>query len=117
MFANHTSEGGTAIFDDMSQDLSADNTMSIFVSSDGSAGPKVSINKALLLSALSIDPQAANIGTGISYDEGKKYDASGVTFASETYADAMRLEDVSVGVFTKALENLATLRADNGGTM
>jgi flagellin len=117
MFANYTSEGGIATFDDMSQNLSADNTMSIFVSSDGSAGPKVSINKALLLSALSIDPQAATIGTGISYDEGKKYDASGVTFASETYADAMRLEDVSVGVFTKALENLATLRADNGGTM
>jgi len=46
-----------------------------------------------------------------------KYDASGVTFASETYADAMKLEDISVGVFTKALENLATLRADNGGTM
>ena len=83
----------------------------------GSAGPKVSINKALLLSALSIDPQLANIGTGISYAEGVKYDASGVTFASETYADAMKLEDVSVGVFTKALENLATLRADNGGTM
>ena len=40
----------------------------------------------------------------------------GVTFASETYANAMRLEDISVGVFTKALENLATLRADNGGT-
>jgi len=117
MFANYTSEGGIATFDDMSQSLSADNTMSIFVSSDGSAGPKVSINKALLLSALSIDPQLATIGTGISYDEGKKYDASGVTFASETYADAMRLEDVSVGVFTKALENLATLRADNGGTM
>jgi len=117
MFANHTSEGGTATFDDMSQNLSADNTMSIFVSSDGSAGPKVSINKALLLSALSIDPQLATIGTGISYAEGVKYDASGVTFASETYADAMKLEDVSVGVFTKALENLATLRADNGGTM
>ena len=117
MFANHTSEGGTATFDDMAQDLSADNTMSIYVSSDGSSGPTVSINKALLLSALSIDPQAATIGTGISYDEGKKYDDSGVTFASETYAGAMKLEDVSVGVFTKALENLATLRADNGGTM
>ena len=29
----------------------------------------------------------------------------------------MDLEDISVGVFTQALENLATLRADNGGTM
>ena len=39
------------------------------------------------------------------------------TFASETYAEGIRLEDISVGVFTQALENLATLRADNGGTM
>ena len=29
--------------------------MSIYVSSDGSSGPKVSINKALLLSALTIE--------------------------------------------------------------
>ena len=27
------------------------------------------------------------------------------------------LQEISVGVFTQALENLATLRADNGGTM
>ena len=29
----------------------------------------------------------------------------------------MDLQEISVGVFTQALENLATLRADNGGTM
>ena len=27
------------------------------------------------------------------------------------------LTDVSVGVFTQAIQNIATLRADNGGTM
>ena len=46
----------------MAQNLGLDNTMSIYVSSDGSSGPTVSINKALLLSALSIDPNAATIG-------------------------------------------------------
>ena len=91
--------------------------MSIYVSSDGSSGPKVSINKALLLSALSIDEDAADIGTGISYNDGVTQNNGGVTFASETYADAISLGTISVGVFTKALENLATLRADNGGTM
>ena len=30
---------------------------------------------------------------------------------------AIKLEEMSVGVFTQALENIATLRADNGGTM
>ena len=119
LFANETSEGGatTAIFDDMNQDLMADNTMSIYVSSDGSSGPTVSINKALLLSALSIDEDVADIGTGISYNDGVNQNNGGVTFASETYAGAISLGTISVGVFTKALENLATLRADNGGTM
>ena len=118
MFANRNSEDTQdAIFDDMAQNLTRDNTMSIYVSSDGTSGPTVSINKALLLSALSIDQDVADIGTGISYNDGVNQNNGGVTFASETYANAMRLEDVSVGVFTKALENLATLRADNGGTM
>ena len=119
MFANHTTtNGGTpAVFDDMNQDLALDNTMSIYVSSDGSSGPKVSINKALLLSALSVNPNVSNIGTGISYTAGTARTNTATTFASETYAEGISLEDISVRVFTKALENLATLRADNGGTM
>jgi flagellin len=119
MFANHTSENPAteAVFDDMSQSLSADNTMSIYVSSDGSSGPKVSINKALLLSALTVDSDLDDIGTGVAYSAGVNKTAGAITFASETYADGIKLEDISVGVFTKALENLATLRADNGGTM
>jgi flagellin len=119
MFANHTSENPAteAVFDDMSQSLSADNTMSIYVSSDGSSGPKVSINKALLLSALTVDSDLADIGTGVAYSDGVSKTNGAITFASETYADGIKLEDISVGVFTKALENLATLRADNGGTM
>ena len=119
MFANHTTtNGGTpAVFDDMNQDLALDNTMSIYVSSDGSSGPKVSINKALLLSALSVDPRVATIGDGISYTAGTARDNTATTFASETYAAGISLGSISVGVFTKALENLATLRDDNGGTM
>jgi len=116
MFANRNSEDTQdAIFDDMSQNLGLDNTMSIYVSSDGTSGPTVSINKALLLSALSVD--AGNLGNGISHNAGVTGANDDMTFASETYANAIRLEDISVGVFTQALENLATLRADNGGTM
>jgi len=91
--------------------------MSIYVSSDGSSGPTVSINKALLLSALTVDSDLADIGTGVAYSAGVNKTGGAITFASETYADGIKLEDISVGVFTKALENLATLRADNGGTM
>ena len=50
MFADIANDGMTgAIFNDMAQDLNSDNTMSIYVSSDGTSGPKVSINKAILL--------------------------------------------------------------------
>ena len=36
-------------------DLNLDNTVSVYVKWDGTAGAKVSVNKALLLSALTID--------------------------------------------------------------
>ena len=121
MFANHTSEDPTALakFSDMNQVLTEDNTMSIYVSSDGTSGPKVSINKALLLSALSVD--AGNLGNGVTHTDGSIGNGSttdnNMTFAVSTYSTGINLEDISFGVFTQALENLATLRADNGGTM
>ena len=120
MFANHTSEDPTALatFNDMAQDLTLDNSMSIYVSSDGTSGPKVSINKALLLSALSVD--RGNLGNGVTHTDGSignSTTSNNMTFAVSTYSTGINLEDISVGVFTQALENLATLRADNGGTM
>jgi flagellin-like hook-associated protein FlgL len=128
MFADMADDGVTgAIFNDMAQDLSRDNTMSIYVSSDGSSGPKVSINKALLLAALTMRPDdldQLNPATfnfwdtaNANNDAGTRATSGYYTFASTTYSGAMDLQEISVGVFTKALENLATLRADNGGTM
>jgi flagellin len=116
MFANQNAEGTRdAVFDDMNQSLILDNTMSIYVSSDGSAGPTVSLNKALLLSALTINSADR---TSSAWSATENTDADGVwSFASDTYANAFSLDEISVGVFTQALENIATLRADNGGTM
>ncbi|MDA8824250.1 flagellin, partial [Opitutales bacterium] len=115
MFANFTSEGTAAVFDDMEQKLNEDNTMSIYVSSEGNIGPKVSINKSLLLSALTIDATDMTSSTWIATENTNNDDAW--SFASQTYAVAISLGAISVGVFTQALENIATLRADNGGTM
>ena len=130
MFANFQSGGTTeSVFNDMNQSLTLDNTLSIYVSSDGSTGPKVSINKALLLGALTIEADdleqtgadgnattnlwsVADGQTKAQRDTTRLY-----TFASQTYDGAFSLDEVSVGVFTQALENIATLRADNGGTM
>ena len=38
------------------------------------------------------------------------------TFASQSGGDFLDLADISVGVITQALENIAFLRAQNGGT-
>ena len=44
--------------------------------------------------------------------------ATGVfSFATAQVGDAINLTDISVGVFTQALENVATLRSDNGASM
>ena len=128
MFANYNSEeSAESVFNDMAQDLALDNTMSIFTSSDGSTGPKVSINKALLLSALTIEADDLEQTDNTSRNQWSVVNALNTaaarsntqqyTFASTTYAGGMDLQEISVGVFTQALENLATLRADNGGTM
>lgn len=95
--------------------VGADNTVSVFVSPDGSTGAKVSINKALLLSALTIDALSTNINNGQEFGDAGTNDV--VAFAAETISDTINLGDISVGVFNKALENIAGLRAQNGGTM
>ena len=68
MFAQFSSE--TAGTEGKFGDLNLDNTVSVSVSADGTAGAKVSVNKALLLSALTIDAgtlvasEFNNAGTG-----------------------------------------------------
>ena len=110
MFAQFSSE--TAGTEGKFGDLNLDNTVSVFVSADGNTGPIVSVSKALLLSALTIDAgtldasEFSNAGTGNIR-----------SFAAEDGADTINLSDISVGVFTQAIQNIATLRADNGASM
>ena len=118
MFAStSTDTGGSAVFNDINQD----NTVSIYVSADGTSGPTVSVNKALLLSALTID--TANLGTGTAYDNtlngafGNTAGDTQMSFVAEDSSRTINITDISVGVFTQALENIATLRADNGASM
>ena len=113
LFATTVSDagGGNAVYDD----ITADNTVSVFVSPDGSTGAKVSINKAVLLAALTIDHREAQINTGKAFQDADSVNI--FSFAAENIGDAIELGDISVGVFNKALENIAGLRAQNGGTM
>ena len=125
LFANFATKADGSI--DTSQQVefkgntSADNTIEIFTSSEGSSGSKVSLYKVGLLSALTID--AANLTTA-------KNGASGVTgtvfglFRNSSaalgagYAEiSLNTSGLSMGVFEQAVANIAYLRAQTGGGM
>ena len=121
LFAEFANGGSAGVFHAIPTDTSRgfDNTVSIFVSADGSTGAKVSIGKSLLLSALTID--ASDLKSSIFQSTNKNNSGGGAgdvySFASSNLSGTIDLDTISVGVFNKALENIAALRARNGGTM
>ena len=138
MFANHTTDENDTntstqiLFNAQSTTRANDNTMTIFTSAEGAAGSKVSIFKSALLSALTVK-QDRSLAGNTSSDGGigtsdwdevngswastlKPSDNSWVTFAADNVGDTLGLDMISVGVITQALENIAYLRAQNGGS-
>ena len=125
LFATTTTFGGgtDAVFNNLNQDLALDNTVDVIVSSEGNSGPKVSVNKSLLFSALTITTN--NVSVSASYNDTRNdtmrnlgdSNAGVMTFIAEDAASTINLTDISVGVFTQAVQNIATLRADNGASM
>ena len=67
------------------------------------------MNKAALLSALTFN--STDMKTNLAFG------ATGTTLASTSGASAVDLSTISVSFFTQAIENIATLRAENGGTV
>jgi len=135
IFANTVEEVGTtqAVFGAEDQDKNLDHTLTIYTSADGAAGSKVSMHKALLLSALTLatgttanaeDEAGLTAFVGDAWASADNSDgneketkAFTATFASKTGSThQLDLADISVGVFTKALENISYLRAQNGGS-
>ena len=102
--------GTTAVFGGTT---AQDVTVSIYTSATGESGSKVSINKSMLLSALTLT--TATPSTSQAWSSGST--ASKATFAATSISTAIALADISVGVYTQALQNLATLRAENGGSV
>ena len=88
------------------------NTVSIYTSENGGSGSIVSINKATMLAALTID--STSVG-----DKKAFQDVTGdvKSFAAADVGSAISLGAVSVGVYSQALQNIATLRAENGGSV
>ena len=127
LFANYTSDSTSAvtttetIFNAGSQNLSRDNSLTIYTSSEGSGGSKVSVHRLLLLSALTVN-QNTNIGNQWSDANNTSgvqeigYTNEPLTFASQSLSDTLSLKQISVNVITKALENISYLRAQNGAS-
>ena len=112
LFAEYSSNANNA--EAVFNDIALDNTVSIFVSADGSTGAKVSLNKATLLSALTVN---ASTLAAVKFSDGATAGNGVFSFAAADSSDAIQLSDISVGVFNQALENIAALRSQNGGSM
>jgi flagellin len=123
LFAEHANDGTQAEFGGATQSASKDNTLTIFTSAEGAAGSKVSVHKSVLLSALTFNTNLTagsdTYTNGVAGNTGKTGDdeteAFVATFATQSGGDFLNLGDISVGVISQALENVAFLRAQNGG--
>jgi flagellin len=137
LFANFTSngQGGSTTtntqFNGKDDWSAADHTLDIYTSTQGSSGSKVSIHKSILLSALTLEMDGADVNINQTWDAGSIVnnsatlgdDATGsykITLAvdaDDTNAGmtALTLDQVSAGVFEKAIENVVFLRAQTGG--
>jgi flagellin len=119
LFASHDEQGRLAVFGGSSQDYTQDHTISIFTSSNGSAGTKISLNKSMLLSALTV---VTNTKASAAYNTAGNAAAAAtgthtVAFASEDTSTVLDLGQISLGTLEQALSNIAYLRAQNGGGM
>jgi flagellin len=99
--------------------VAGENTMSVYTSSEGSAGSLVSVSKSLLLSAVSFDYDAGTAAgrkLAVSYADTINSTGNDLTLAAKDVSESLSLTQVSIGLLTTALENIATLRASNGAT-
>jgi flagellin len=143
LFANQNESTTTreALFYGMDQDGDFDHTISIHTSQNGSSGAKVDIHKSILLSALTLKQNGDYAGSTADSNHDNNGETGGwsqvkvlnhkstganalsttertnnwVTLANDTLDDTINLDMISVGVITKALENVSFLRAQNGG--
>ena len=105
LFASTTTTGGAMTFGNAA---SGKHTVSVFTSDRGAAGSVVSLNKSALMSALTFTSltDTTHVGTG-----------TGITIAASLSSSAIDIGNITLSFFTTALENIATLRAENGATM
>lgn len=116
LFAQYTTPRGgvEALFEGTT---SEDHTMSVYMSPDGDGGAVASVHKALLLSALTINATTLDASAYGSGDQATVYRLANETIDGTGAGSVISLGAVSVGVYSQALQNIATLRAQNGASM
>ena len=119
-----TGNVATGVFKSGSSEGVNNKTQSVFVTADGSSGSSVSISQALLLSALTINAHNGDTDNSVGYStrETDPTQTMGVgspnwSFAASQTSEAFSLAVLNTSVFATALENVATLRAENGGSV
>ena len=126
LFAQTTDRlgGGNVVFKSVTQ--SQDHTIDIYTSDNGSEGTIVSINRAALLSALTLQRQGDGTYDAVAFTtSANRMSGSGnlvsdntvFSFAASSAGDAFDLANVSMKIFEQALSNIAFLRAQAGGSM
>ena len=102
------------------------NVLELFTTEDGSSGPSVLIHQTLMLSGLTLaqDTNAetyivdangwddTNTGSGLG---GGPVDGTFSLANADPTTSTLSLDDLQMGFITQALQNLATMRATNGG--
>jgi len=130
LFARYTEDGTTeSLFDGTSRQ---DNTLNLYASPEGETGVIVSLNRSSVLSALTINASSSDLASSTYSSANQGLNTSGtlITDGSDTIIrlanastdgvgqnSVISLGAMSVGVLSKALQNLATLRAENGASM
>jgi len=116
LFARYTTSTGNqeALFEGTS---AQDHTVIVHMNPDGDDGVVASIHKALLLSALTIDASTLGASTYGSGDQANIYRLANESIDGAGSGAVISLGAISVGVYAQALQNIATLRAQNGASM
>ena len=84
--------------------------LSVFTTDQGSAGAAVMMSKALLLSGLTFTSTSDTVNVA--------HDAVGsVTLARDKFTAKLDIADLSIAFFSKAIENISSMRASNGAAM
>jgi flagellin len=85
--------------------------LSVFTTDQGSAGAAVMMSKALLLSGLTFTSTSNTLNVG--------HNAGGtsVALARDKFTAKLDIADLSIAFFSKAIENISSMRASNGASM